>query len=135
MKKSIPTVEKYMTTQLHTIGADQTLNKAEKVMGELRIRHLPVLESGKLIGILTDRDIKMVETFKDVDPLETSVREAFTEEPYSVSPKAPLTEVTAEMARHKFSCALVVDNHKLVGIFTWIDALNAFHDLLETRLA
>jgi CBS domain-containing protein len=38
------------------------------------------------------------------------------------------------MAAHKYGSALVVDNHKLVGIFTWVDALSAMHELLETRL-
>lgn len=132
--KSVPSIEKFMTTAPQTIGADISLAKAEKLMGEMRVRHLPVLDGGRLVGILSDRDIKLVESFKDVDPEAVTVREAFHEEPYSVSPKAPLAEVCAEMAAHKYSSVLVVDNHKLVGIFTWVDALNAMKELLETRL-
>jgi acetoin utilization protein AcuB len=132
--KAIPSVEKFMTTSPQTIGADMTLAKAEKLMGELRVRHLPVLDGSRLVGVLSDRDIKLVESFKDVDPEAVSVREAFSEEPYTVSPKAPLSDVCAEMASHKYSSVLVVDNHKLVGIFTWVDALNAMRELMETRL-
>lgn len=132
--KTIPSIEKYMTTAPHTIGAETSLAKAEKVMGELRVRHLPVLDGGRLVGILSDRDIKLVESFNDVNPEVVAVREAFSEEPYTVSPKAPLSEVCAEMAAHKYSSVLVVDNHKLVGIFTWVDALNAMRELMETRL-
>lgn len=132
--KAIPSVDKYMTTSPHTIGADLSLARAEKMMGELRVRHLPVLDGARLVGVLSDRDIKLVESFKDVDPEKVSVREAFTEEPYTVSPKAPLSDVCAEMAAHKYSSVLVVDNHKLVGIFTWVDALNAMRELMETRL-
>ena len=132
--KTIPSVDKFMTTSPHTIGADISLAKAEKMMGELRVRHLPVLDGSKLVGVLSDRDIKLVESFKDVDPDKVSVREAFSEEPYTVSPKAPLSDVCAEMAAHKYSSVLVVDNHKLVGIFTWVDALNAMRELMETRL-
>lgn len=132
--KAIPSVEKFMTTSPQTIGADLSLARAEKLMGELRVRHLPVLDGARLVGVLSDRDIKLVESFKDVDPDKVSVREAFSEEPYTVSPKAPLSDVCAEMAAHKYSSVLVVDNHKLVGIFTWVDALNAMRELMETRL-
>lgn len=132
--KTMPTIEKYMTTAPHTIGAEQSLAKAEVMMNELRIRHLPVLSGGKLVGILSDRDVKLVESFKDVDPETVKISEAFTSDVYMVSPKAPLGEVCAEMALHKYGSVLVVDNHKLVGIFTWVDALEAFNELLGTRL-
>lgn len=132
--KSVPTIEKFMTTAPHTIGSDQSLAKAEKMMNEYQIRHLPVLEAGKLVGILSDRDVKMVESFKDVNPETVAISEACNEDVYMVSPKAPLNEVCAEMAMHKYGSVLVVDNHKLVGIFTWVDALKAFNELLDTRL-
>lgn len=134
MSKTIPQISKYMTTQPHTIGAEQTLAKAEVLMREFQIRHLPVLHGGKYVGILTDRDLKLVESFKDVDATKITVDEAYSPDPYSVSPEAPLDEVCREMASHKYSCVLVVDNKKLVGIFTWVDALTAMSELLETRL-
>ena len=132
--KAIPNVSKYMTTLPHTIGVEQTLSKAVSMMSELRVRHLPVLSGGNLIGILTDRDVKLVESFKDVDPEKVTVDEAYTPEPYIISPTSSLADVCAEMASKKYGCALVCDNKKLVGIFTWVDALNAFNELLETRL-
>lgn len=132
--KAIPSVSKYMTTLPHTIGIEQSLTKAEKMMNEYRVRHLPVLSGGHLVGILTDRDIKLVESFKDVDPEKVKVDEAYTPDPYIISPSSSLSEVCAEMALKKYGCALVCDNAKLVGIFTWVDALNAFNELLETRL-
>lgn len=133
--KSVPTIEKYMSTNPHTVGADQPLSKASQMMGEFQIRHLPVLEGGKLVGIISDRDLKFVESFRDVNPETTKISDACTEDIYMVSPKAPLTEVCAEMSLHKYGSVLVVDNHKLVGIFTWIDALKAFNELLHTRLS
>jgi acetoin utilization protein AcuB len=134
MTKAIPTVQKYMTVLPHTIGKDQTLAAAEKMMSKYRVRHLPVLDGGRLVGVLTDRDVKLVETFKDVDAEKVTVEEAYTPDPYTTSPSAPLSEVCAEMASHKYGCVLVLDNHKLVGIFTWVDALKAFNELMETRL-
>jgi len=132
--KAVPTISKYMTTTPHTIGAEQTLEKAEKLMNEYRIRHLPVLSGGKLVGILSDRDIKLVETFKDVDASKVLVDEAYSPQPYIASPNASLNEVCAQMVLHRYGSVLVVDNHKLVGIFTWVDALKAFDELLSTRL-
>jgi acetoin utilization protein AcuB len=52
-----------------------------------------------------------------------------------VAPRAALDEVVSEMAQHKYGCAVVLDNGKVVGVFTTVDALRAFADLLETRLA
>lgn len=132
--KAIPSISKYMTTVPKTIGSEQSLAKAGQIMSEMRIRHLPVLHGGKLVGILSDRDVKLVESFKDVDPETVKVEEAYSPDPYIASPNSSLADVCAEMAAHKYGCALVVDNHKLVGIFTWIDALNAFNELLSTRL-
>ncbi len=132
--KSIPTVDKYMTSHPHTIGADQPLRQAHKMMTEFRIRHLPVLDGGKLVGVISDRDLKMVESLVDVDPETTCVSEALSEDPFQVSPKAPLSEVCAEMATHRFGSVLIVDNHKLVGIFTWVDALKALQHLMDSRL-
>ena len=91
--KSIPTIQKYMTVLPHTIGADQSLAKAEKMMTELHVRHLPVLDGGKLVGILTDRDVRLVESFKDVDPEKVTVDEAYSPEPYITEPGAPLNKV------------------------------------------
>jgi acetoin utilization protein AcuB len=134
MSKSIPTLQKYMTVLPHTIGKDQTLAHAEDLMHEYRVRHLPVLDAGQLVGILTDRDIKLVETFKDVEADKVKVEEAYSPDPYITSPSALLSEVCDQMVAKKYGCVLVVDNKKLVGIFTWVDALKAFSELLDSRL-
>lgn len=124
-------VEKYMTSAPITIGSEVSLAKAEKMMAEHRIRHLPVLSGGRLVGVISDRDIKAVETFKDVDPEKVTVSEALIEDAYTVSPKAPLAAVCKEMAQHKYGSVLVVDSNRLVGILTWVDALKAVGDLFS----
>ena len=132
--KAIPTVQKYMTYVPKSIGYDQTISQAYEVMRKMHLRHLPVLKGGKLVGILTDRDIKLVLGFNDVDAEKLTVEEAYTPEPYITKPEAPLNEVVAHMAEKKYGCALVVDNDKLVGIFTEVDAYKALSELLVTRL-
>ncbi len=134
MSKAIPTISKYMTVLPHSIGFDQPIEKAEHMMKEYKVRHLPVLNGGHLVGILSERDIQLLLSFPDVDEKKVTVEDAYTADPYKTSPEAPLDQVCKEMATHKYGCALVVDNNKLVGIFTWVDALNAMAHLMETRL-
>lgn len=135
MSKPIPTIQKLMTTQPHSIGADQKMVTAHKMMREHRFRHLPVMTGGRLVGLLSDRDLNLVETLRDVDPNQVTVEEAMTSAPYTVAPDAPLDEVVATMAEHKYGCAVVMQNGKLVGIFTTVDACRAFAELLHSRLA
>ncbi len=133
--RAIPEVRKFMTTSPHTIGADQTMAHAHEVMRKFRIRHLPVLRAETLVGVLSDGDLHLVETLKDVDPAKVLVSEAMTEDVYRVPPDAPLDEVVKEMARHKYGSAVVVDHHHVVGVFTTVDACQAFAEMLHTTLA
>ena len=135
MTKAIPTVQKYMTTSPHTIGSDQTLARAHAVLREHAIRHLPVLRGGKLVGMLTERDLALVEALDGVDANEVTVDDAMSGEVYTVRPDAPLDEVVREMASKKYGSAVVVQNHKVVGIFTAVDVCSAFAELLHGRLA
>jgi len=135
MSKPIPTIQKYMTTAPHSIGADQTLAQAHTMLRERGIRHLPVLSGGKLVGMLTERDLRFVESLKDVDPASVKVEDAMTTTVYSVSPDAMLDEVVGEMAEHKYGSAVVMQNGKVVGIFTTVDVCRALSELLRGRLA
>lgn len=135
MSKPIPPISKYMTTTPHTIGSDQTIAHAAKVLSDLDIRHLPVLVGGRLAGIITDRDIALIETLRDVDPERVTVEEAMTQQVYAVPPETPLDEVVVEMAERKYGSAVIIQNSKVVGIFTTIDACRAFAEMMHTRLA
>lgn len=131
--RAIPKVDKFMTTSPHTIGVDQPLSQAHATMGKHRIRHLPVLRGGKLVGVLTDRDLHLVETLKDVVPEEVAVEDAMSSSVYAVPPDAPLDEVASEMAEHKYGCAVVMDNQHVVGVLTTVDLANALAWVLRQR--
>ena len=135
MSKPVPTIQKYMTTSPHTIGEDQPMALAHRMMREHRVRHLPVLRGAKIVGLVSDRDLHMVETLDNVDPREVLVSEAMSQDPYLVSPEAALDEVVGTMANKKYGSAIVTQHDKVVGIFTTVDACRAFADLLHTRLA
>ena len=134
MPKSIPPVQKYMTYQPHTINADQTLEHAQHVMRDLRVRHLPVLKGGELVGLLSDRDINLVLSFESPEAAQMHVGDACTDRPYTTQPQAPLNEVVNYMAEKKLGSAIILDNNKVVGIFTDVDAMRALAELLQTRL-
>jgi len=135
MSKPIPSIQKYMTTSPHTIGVEQPMSEAHDIMRRYRIRHLPVLSGGRIVGIVSAGDLHLVEAVGDVDPKKVLVEDAMTQEPYCVPPEAPLDEVVMTMASQKYGCAIVAQNHKVVGIFTTVDVCSAFAELLHTRLA
>jgi acetoin utilization protein AcuB len=135
MTKAIPKVQHWMSTSPLAIERDETLSQAHAIMRKAAVRHLPVLEHGKLVGLISLRDMHLIETLQDVDPERVRVDEAMITHPYFVSPDTPVDEVVAEMAEHKYGAAVVMQNHKVVGMFTTVDALRAFAELLHGRLA
>jgi acetoin utilization protein AcuB len=128
-----PKIVKYMTVCPHTIGTDQPLDKAHRMMREHKIRHLPVLRGGDLVGILSQRDLYFLESIAGVLPGKVSVEEAMTAEPFSVDPDASVERVVGEMAKHKYGCAVVMEHRDVLGLFTTTDALKVLHDLLAER--
>jgi len=132
--KAIPPVQKFMTYVPKSIGFDQSIAQASEWMRKMHLRHLPVLKGGELVGVITDRDVKMAMGFRDVDAEKLTVEEACSQDPYFTTPNTPLNEVVSHMADKKYGCALIIDNGKLVGIFTETDAYRALSELLETRL-
>ena len=103
--KQMPKIEKFMTPMPHTIGSYITLKDAMALMREHHIRHLPVQVAGKLVGVVTDRDIKLAASFSHSE--EFKVDDVMTPDPYTVSPETPLDEAVLEMAEHKYGCAVV----------------------------
>ncbi len=133
MSKIEPQIQKYMTTAPYTIDASKSVRDAEKMMADLRIRHLPVMKDNQLFGILSERDIKLALGFFDSDSSLIKIGEVCKEQPFIVEPDAKMHEVLDEMALHHYGSAVVVQNHKLVGIFTTVDACRAFSKILQQR--
>ena len=133
MSKAEPKIQKFMTYQPQSIDADESISKARKTMQELKIRHLPVLKQGEIFGIISDRDIRTALAFVGANPDQMKVSEICHEHPYQVEPETPLHEVADTMAEHHYGAAIVVQNKKLVGIFTTVDACKAISEILQQR--
>ena len=127
------TVEAHMTVSPVVIGSDRTLADAHRMMRERGIRHLPVVEAGALVGVVSQRDLYLAETLRGVDPSTDTVREAMSADPYAVPPGTALEEVAAAMAERKLGSAIVVDRGSVIGLFTTVDALRALAALAGRR--
>lgn len=135
MSKGIPTIQRYMTTTPLSVGPNETLARAASVMRDNQIRHLPVTEEERLVGIITERDVALVTSLAGVDPTTEAVKAAMNTSVFTVTPDAPLDQVAAEMASGKFGSAIVVQNHRVVGVVTTVDICRALSELLRSRLS
>ncbi|MGE0762580.1 MAG: CBS domain-containing protein [Bdellovibrionales bacterium] len=133
--KAIPKIQKYMTTTPYAINWASTLEEAMKVMAKHEVRHLPVIKDGNMFGVVSDRDIRSILSFAGSNPTQLKVGDVCTDKPYVTKPDALLNEVATQMAREKFGSALVVDNGKLVGIFTVTDACLALSEICEQKFS
>ena len=125
------TVQQYMSASPVVIESHRTLAEAHDLLREHGIRHLPVVEQGRLVGIVSQRDLYLVETLRGVDAATETVAEAMSRNPYTTSPSAALEEVARDMAEHKYGSAVVVNHGKVVGLFTTVDALRTLAILLR----
>ena len=128
-------VDDFMSRAVHTIGMQSPLSEAHRLMNEHAIRHLPVLEGGMLVGVVSMRDLHLIETLKGVDPKEVAVEEAMSQDAYTVPPGTTLLEVARTMAMHKYGSAVIAREGRVEGIFTTVDALKALEMLLASPQA
>lgn len=126
-------IKDIMSANPMAIEVSIRLGDAKKIMAQHSVRHLPVMQEGSLVGILTDRDIKLAQAVSSdelFDEHKTAgdicVRFAYT---VSVDESARL--VLEHMWKERIGSALVTENDNLVGIFTVTDACKHFSALLE----
>jgi CBS domain-containing protein len=131
--KPNPQVLAFMTPFPYSIDIDEPVVHAHQTMRAHHFRHLPVTSAGKIVGVLTDRDIKLVlgPDFGYPREEELKVRDAYVEQPCIVSASTPVAVVARTMAEKHIGSAIVVKGNKLVGIFTVTDACRALADVLK----
>ncbi|HEX9142842.1 MAG TPA: CBS domain-containing protein [Candidatus Binatia bacterium] len=126
-------VEDIMTRNPHTLQVDDVLDLADDLMSMARIRHIPILERGKLIGIVSQRDLffsALVQTLglrqrEQKDLMKTiRAREVMTRPVITISPGTSVKEAARLMAENKIGCLPVVKDKEFVGIVTETDILD-----------
>jgi acetoin utilization protein AcuB len=127
----MPAVERYMSRQPWTIRPRDTLAVARERMREHDLRHLPVVDGHELVGIVSARDLYMLQAIAGVNACETRVHEAMTEQVYAVPPDAPIAEVASVMSERKLGSVVVMRDGVAEGIFTTVDACRALAEILD----
>jgi len=128
-----------MTKDPLTVTATETIGQADEFMNTNKIRQLPVVQGKKLLGIVTDRDIRSFLSGSLLESpgtrektLDTKVREIMTTEPMTVSPEDDLQEAVELLIEEKIGGIPVVDEAEgLVGIVTYVDILRCFLNRLQ----
>jgi CBS domain-containing protein len=137
MKKNEP-IKNLMTTNVITLTLSDTLYTAEKRLKSNHIRHIPVVEEEKLIGLISLSDLKrisFIDAYNKEGTVDTaiynmlSIQDLMIKNPVTVTPDTTILEVSKLLANKEFHSLPVVENDKLVGIITTTDLLHFFIDL------
>ncbi|MGZ4957738.1 MAG: CBS domain-containing protein [Methylomonas sp.] len=135
-------VAELMSSKVFTVEPQDLIDRVFFLIHYEKIRHLPVIEKGKLIGIVSDRDLykalgpksnsNVLEASKDKTQLHVvsqKVVHIMHRSVYTTSPDASASEAAAIMAEHRIGALPVVEKGKLVGILSATDILRAFAKL------
>jgi acetoin utilization protein AcuB len=129
------TVNDLMTAIPYTVSSDTPLRHVIELMKSEGCRQFPVLEKGNLVGIVTDRDIRLAmnspmvlhDHWQDEELLDrATAQNCMTANPMTVEPDTPAYQAARMLSIYKFGALPVVDNGILVGIITVTDFLENF---------
>ena len=126
-----------MTRRVIIVPPALKLASAWKVMKKEHFRHLPVVEGGALVGILSDRDVRLYATEVDgrVEVLDIAVGEIMSPAPYVCHPTTSVADVVRTMTEKKIDALPVVDENlgRLVGLVTTTDLILLLIELDEAK--
>ena len=135
-------VKLWMTSNILSVTGTQTIAEIEQIMRENRIRRVPVVDDGKLVGIISREDLfRALPSIFDPSVSPEIMEQAgrieaeaiMTREQVTVEPSTPLEQAALLMRTHKFGSLLVVKDGELVGIITETDIFDAFLEVLGAR--
>lgn len=133
--RHIPAIKSVMTPFPYSIDINASLFDARQFMGEHGIRHLPVTDEERLVGIISERDIKayMGMDFDSSKELQTRVRNVQMEKPYIVDLNDRLDIILNKLSEEHIDAVLVTRHGKLAGVFTMSDACRSFAEYLRDQ--
>lgn len=118
-------VKSRMTQDVYTTSVNAALNEVWDLMETLGVRHMPVLDNNRLVGIISDRDvlIRATELNGKIIVPKIPVREVMTKHVITCHSRSQIGQVAAQMLENKIDCLPVVDGGLLVGLITSSDLL------------
>ena len=129
-----PPIRSVMTASPRTIDIDALVREAQDLMIDYEIRHLPVTEADRLVGILSDRDIAFASNSTAGELGDRlRVRDVCSLEVYRVPSDAALDAVLDEMAERRIGSVVVTEGERIAGLFTATDACRCFAEHLRGR--
>jgi CBS domain-containing protein len=126
--KAIPPVKAVMTPFPYWVDIEEPLSEARAMMDEHAIRHLPVMDGGHLVSVLSHKELQRAAAVA----ADLRVRDICEPGPYVVGLFEPLDRVLSHMVEHRLDSVLVAKDGKLAGIFTVSDACRQFGKLLRS---
>lgn len=134
MNHAVVTVEEYTTPDPVSVEETLSLDDLLQVMTQHGVRHLPVTRHGELVGVISDRDVRLFVAMPAAERLELTAGDIMTEAPIMIDADMPLEDAALLMSERKVGSLIVREGNELLGIFTATDALNALIEVLrETR--
>lgn len=126
-------IERIMSKKVVTVELDDRLEAVKELFDHLKFHHLLVVDSKKLFGVISDRDLlkalspnlgSMGETWKDTATLNKRVHQIVTRNPIVLNPWSDIYEAVKVFNMHSISCIPIVDQEfKPVGILSWRDIM------------
>jgi len=121
-------VRDVMTRKVLTIGPETSCDEARRLMEQHRIRHLPVVAEGRLVGMVSDRDVRSAAA----QTRGTLAEKIMTGDPVTITPETRVEHAARLMLDGRFGSLPVTDGQTLIGIVTYTDLLRAFVRVIET---
>ena len=133
--RRMPPVAAAMTAFPYHVQAEDPISEVERLMEEHGIRHIPVQDGGRVIGIISDRDLHHLvnPALPRRDRERIRARDIVVPDPYVVEMSASLHEVVEEMARRQIGSAIVVRHGRLAGILSTTDVCRVLAEILRQR--
>ena len=129
---SVP-VDEFTTPDPVTANESMAIDELQRLMAEHGIRHLPVVRDGKVVGMISDRDLRLVSSLPVTEKLQVWAADIMSPEPFAMASSTPLDEVAFAMSERKIGSVIINDEQgQFLGIFTASDALNALIEIIRS---
>lgn len=125
------TISEIMNTELRTLTSQDSLWDAVQLMNQYNIRHIPVVENDKLVGLLTQRDALLHMHLTEEEQKKLALSTIMTTNIATIEHEANIRQAALFLQKHKIGCLPIVENNKLIGIVTDSDFVAVAINLLE----